>query len=203
MQSAGASPAGTPSQLPSSGAIPPRVFREHFQTSRLFIRPPHMQDEAALLAAMVETRAQLLPWFAWAQPEPTAERVRENLRQAAEAFASRVDLRLHGFDRTSGDFVLSTGLHHPDWETGSFEIGYWVRSKYQRQGYVTEAVNGLVAFARAQLGAKRLVIRTDSRNLRSQQVALRAAFKLETEAPVNRRGVHAPRPNMFVFSRSH
>ena len=60
-----------------------------------------------------------------------------------------------------------------------FEIGYWVRTAYGRQGYITEAVNGIAEFAFTVLGARRMEIRCDTLNERSAAVARRAGFELE------------------------
>jgi RimJ/RimL family protein N-acetyltransferase len=61
----------------------------------------------------------------------------------------------------------------------SFEIGYWCRKGYQRQGYVTEAVVGITNFAFSHLNAKRVMIRCDTDNHASASVARRAGFELE------------------------
>ena len=58
------------------------------------------------------------------------------------------------------------------------EIGYWIRTGYEGQGYVKETVEGLTQFA-INLGARRIEIHTDSRNERSWRVAERAGFVLE------------------------
>ena len=62
-----------------------------------------------------------------------------------------------------------------------FEIGYWLRTRFAGQGYMTEAVGGITAFAFDRLGARRVEIRCDSLNRRSARVAERAGFFLEGE----------------------
>jgi RimJ/RimL family protein N-acetyltransferase len=68
-----------------------------------------------------------------------------------------------------------------DWEVPKFEIGYWCRTRFTGHGYTTEAVRGITAFAFEALGARRVEIRCDSRNLPSARVAERAGFRLEGE----------------------
>jgi ribosomal-protein-serine acetyltransferase len=75
--------------------------------------------------------------------------------------------------------VGSSGLHDIDWAVPRFEIGYWVRTRYEGQGYITEAVLGITDFARNVLGARRLTIRCDTTNQRSAAVARRAGFEHE------------------------
>jgi RimJ/RimL family protein N-acetyltransferase len=54
-----------------------------------------------------------------------------------------------------------------------------VRTRFQGQGFITEAVAGITDFAIQQLGAKRLEIRCDSENERSAAVPRRLNFELE------------------------
>ena len=68
-----------------------------------------------------------------------------------------------------------------DWEVPKFEIGYWLRTRFAGQGYMTEAVGCITDFAFDRLGARRVEIRCDSLNRRSARVAERAGFCLEGE----------------------
>ena len=92
---------------------------------------------------------------------------------------TREDLLLHVYLKGTSTFVVGSGLHRIDWQTGKFEIGYWVRTKYMGQGFVTEAVNGITAFAFKHLHANRVEIRCDATNIRSAAVAKRCGFLLE------------------------
>ena len=85
------------------------------------------------------------------------------------------------FLKGTGTLVGSSGLHRIDWEVPKFEIGYWCRTGFTGRGYVTEAVRGISAFAFDVLGARRVEIRCDSRNLPSARGAERAGFRLEGE----------------------
>jgi ribosomal-protein-serine acetyltransferase len=58
--------------------------------------------------------------------------------------------------RGTRTFVGNSGLHRIHWEGPKFEIGYWCRTRFTGQGYVTEAVRGISAFAFDTLGARRL-----------------------------------------------
>ena len=79
----------------------------------------------------------------------------------------------------SKTIIGGTGLHRINWNVPRFEIGYWVRTSYARQGYITEAVSGLTDFAFDTLGAKRVEIRCDALNERSAAIPRRLGFTLE------------------------
>ena len=96
-------------------------------------------------------------------------------------FLARTDLPLLLFLKGDGTFVGSSGLHRGDWAVPKFEIGYWCRTRFEGQGYITEAVRGITRFAFETLGINRLEIRCDALNLRSRRVAERAGYCLEAE----------------------
>ncbi|MGI9049716.1 MAG: GNAT family N-acetyltransferase, partial [Rubrobacteraceae bacterium] len=75
-----------------------------------------------------------------------------------------------------------------------FEIGYWRRSRFAGQGYITEAVRGIAAFAFDT------EIRCDLRNHRSVKVAERASFTLEGELRNDTLAPDGTPRNTLVFS---
>lgn len=154
-------------------------FPHEFETDRLLLRCPLPGDGSMVREAIVESHFELKEWMPWAVNLPSVEESEENVRRAHARFLLRDDLRLHMFEKLSGQFVGSTGLHRINWPVGRFEIGYWIRTTASGQGLVTEAVHGLVDWACEHLNARRIEIRCDARNLRSRKVAERAGFHLE------------------------
>jgi RimJ/RimL family protein N-acetyltransferase len=157
-----------------------RDFPDRFETERLTIRAPRPGDGPELNAALRDSWLELQPWMAFAAGEPpTVEESEANVREAHVRFLMRKDLRLSLFLKGTETLVGSSGLHRINWKVPKFEIGYWVRTPYGGRGYITEAVQGIAAFALAELGAVRLEIRCDKLNERSAAVARRAGFSLE------------------------
>lgn len=70
-----------------------------------------------------------------------------------------------------------------NWDRGWFghnRFLQWEESEIiSRQGYVTEAVEGITSYAIKELQANRIEIRCDSRNTRSIRVAERSGFTME------------------------
>jgi RimJ/RimL family protein N-acetyltransferase len=156
------------------------VFPSAFETERLLVRAPRPGDGAELHAAIIESLAELTPWMPWAQ-EPQSPLTCENDVLSAYAdFLARRDLRLQLYLRSAPETMVgSSGLHRIDWSVPRLEIGYWLRTRFAGQGYATEAVRGVAAFAFRELGAERLEIWCDERNERSAAVARRAGFRHE------------------------
>lgn len=162
-------------------------FPDSFDTDRLTIRAPRFGDGAELNAAVRDSIAELKPWMPWAQTLPSVEDSEDNIRKAVAKFLLREDLRLLLYLKGTGTLVGSSGLHRINWTVPCFEIGYWMRTPFCGRGLMTEAVNGITAFARDQLKARRLEIRVAEPNTRSWQVAKRAGFPLEATLHNDRR----------------
>lgn len=154
-----------------------RDFPDSFDTERLTIRSPRPGDGPEVNAAVRESWAELQPWMIWATSDPpTIEESEARLREGHAKFLSREDMWLLLFLKGTNTLVGSSGLHVRDWTVPRFEIGYWARTRFAGQGYITEAVLGIADFGFNVVGAKRIEIRCDALNEQSAAVAHRAGF---------------------------
>lgn len=158
-----------------------RDFPDSFDTERLTIRSPRPGDGPEMHAAVNESMDELTPWMDWSANHETVEDSEENIRRSWVRFLERSDLMMLLFFKGTETLVGSSGLHRIDWEVPKFEIGYWCRTRCTGQGYITEAVRGITAFAFDTLGARRVEIQCDTGNKPSARVAERAGFSLEGE----------------------
>lgn len=154
-------------------------FPEQFESERLLIRAPKLEDAEVVWQAIFDSYDALHKWVPFARTLPTIEETTENIRQAVADFITRKDLRLHLYLKESGEFIGSSGLHRIDWSIPKFEIGYWLDTKFEGHGYMTEAVARVTEFAFEELGARRVEIRCDEENSKSRAVAERLAYPLE------------------------
>lgn len=152
---------------------------ESFESVRLIIRAPLYGDGTAVNEAVIESLEELRPWMPWAKEVPTLEESEIRIRKTRLDFLERTDFQLLLFHKETGQLVGSSGLHRIDWQARSFEIGYWARTSYAGQGYITEAVEAITSFAVQVLEANRIEIHCDARNQRSAKVAERSGFTLE------------------------
>lgn len=152
---------------------------EEFESERLILRAPRVQDAPFINEAVCESLDELRPWMAWAQSAPTPEESEATSRRARAQWLLREDLTLRLWLKGSEEFVGGGGLHRMDWRVPKFEIGYWIRTRFAGQGLMTEAVGAISDFAFEVFSARRVEIRADERNLKSWRVAERAGFQLE------------------------
>ncbi|MEH7505107.1 GNAT family N-acetyltransferase [Neobacillus drentensis] len=154
-------------------------FPDQFYTERLLIRMPLPGDGKVVYQAMQASLNELKEWMPWAHREQTEEDVEVNMREAHAKFLTREDLRLHIFNRETGEFIGSSGLHRINWNIPKVEIGYWIDTRYSGKGYITEAAEAITNFAFTELKAKRVEIRCDSKNIRSRAIPERLGYTLE------------------------
>jgi len=156
-------------------------FPDSFETERMILRAPQKGDGQVINPALAKSIDNLKQWLpmAWTQNVQTVAETEELVRRWLVMWITREDLRFGLFRKSDGLYAGGCGLHRPDWSVMRFEIGYWVRSSLEGQGYVSEAVAGVTAFAFNHLGAERVELRCDSLNERSIAVARRAGYTLE------------------------
>jgi ribosomal-protein-serine acetyltransferase len=154
-------------------------FPNPLLTERLIIRAPVAEDAEELNAAIHETWDDLHTWMAWAAIPPSLEESREKCIQLAAKAATEEEYPLFGFERETGRLVLANGVRRVDSEVPSYDVGYWCRADYQGKGFVTEATRAVIGACFEALGARRVEIRCDVKNVRSQAVALRCGGRHE------------------------
>ena len=152
---------------------------ESIETGRMILRAAKSNDGPEAFEAVKESAAELKPWMPWVHPEPTLEGSVEFHAQAQAKWYSRDMLDFQWRDKVTGKLIGKGGFHTPVWDVPKFEIGYWIRTSMSGNGYCTEAVRALIAFADRELGAIRLEICSDPRNQKSRNVAERCGFMLE------------------------
>jgi RimJ/RimL family protein N-acetyltransferase len=152
---------------------------DELRGERVVVRPYRMEDAPALFEAIDESREHLRTFLPWERFHQTVDDTRDFIARSQARWLLRQGLNLSIWEATSGRFLGGTGFHMHEverWETGYFEIGYWLRASAEGHGYMAEAVRLLTDYAFTSLGANRVEIRCDARNTRSSNVAQRLGF---------------------------
>ncbi|THF85970.1 GNAT family N-acetyltransferase [Deinococcus sp. KSM4-11] len=150
-----------------------------FRTARLLLRAPRPDDAQAQVDAVNASLPELRRWMVWAQEPQTLEGARENLAQAAEAYARRENLRLLVWNAAGTELLGSTGYHSLDWRVPKGEIGYWIATAHTGHGYAQEVAEFLTNYALTDLGFRRVEIRCDARNARSARIPRALDYTLD------------------------
>ena len=149
------------------------------RTDRLLLRVPVGDDALPLNQAIHASHAELHAWMDWAVEPQKLEDTEKFCRESQSAWQAETTLNCLLIELDSGEIVGSSGYPRLDWSVPRFEIGYWCRSDRVGRGYVSEAAWALARHAFEVLGANRVEVRMDDRNIRSWRVAERLGFSLE------------------------
>ena len=178
---------------------------ERLDGERTLLFAPRAGLGAEMAVVITQSLSHLRPWMPWAQDAPTAESSELVVRRMQADFITRRDLCFQIYarraDGSPGRLLGGTGLHRIDWTLRRFEIGYWIRPEAAGQGHVSEAVRLLTALAFDVLGARRVEIRCDPRNVKSRAVAERCGFELEGVLRNNVLGVDGHARDTCVYAR--
>ncbi len=156
----------------------PRIPTE-FESKRLVMSAAEIEDALDVWNAVCQSHDRLVKWVPFARTMPTLEETTESLRKAKADFVMRKDLRFHLAEKESGLFIGCIGLHRIDWKIPKFEIGFWLDTKFEGVGYMSEAISRVTKLAFEDLGARRVEIRCDEENVKSRAIAERLSFSLE------------------------
>ncbi len=146
------------------------------ETERLVIRCYEPKDAELLKVSIDESLEHLLPWMPWAKNEPETVKAKvDRLRKYRGQFDLGLDYTFGIFSKDEERLIGSTGLHTRLGENVR-EIGYWINSKFVKQGFATETVKALikVGFEIEQLD--RIEIRCAPNNIASQGIPRKLGF---------------------------
>lgn len=150
-------------------------------TRRLYLRPFGLGDAAWYAAMSLKNQPHLARFESGnAVMRILCEADAERTMQAFMAdWAAGKAFFLGAFTRADDRFVaqIYVGVANP--ELPEFEVGYFADAGNEGQGYVSEAVAGVLPFLFQTLGAYRVRVECDETNERSARVAERCGFVRE------------------------
>lgn len=157
-------------------------FPQKIETERLLLEWPQNPtfDLAKDMYAVVEkSRDHLAPFLKWARTMNSAEEEFVYLKNYVEArFIEKTGFCYLIYLKDTHQFIGAIDLVKVDEKKKSTEIGFWLSQNATGQGYMVEAVKALETEAFAQ-GFNRIVIRNDTRNIKSANVAKNAGYHLD------------------------
>jgi RimJ/RimL family protein N-acetyltransferase len=149
------------------------------ETERTVIRCYEPRDAALLKSAVDASLDRLVPWLPWAHDEPqTLDAKIELLRQFRGKFDLGQDYVYGIFDREESEILGGTGLHTRVGE-GAREIGYWIATRHEGKGVVTETTAALVRVGFEVEHLVRVDIHCDPENVRSAAIPRKLGFHLD------------------------
>jgi ribosomal-protein-serine acetyltransferase len=154
-------------------------FPERVETARLELRRYGCQDATGILELVEQNREKLtreFPQIAGLQSiEEAKSLAKEKLEQweAGKTFC-------YGIWRKEGrEQIGQIQVKNIAWEIPAAELGYFIGTAWQRQGYASESVLGILRLAFQEMGFQRIFVRILPSNRESFALAKKLGFQEE------------------------
>jgi ribosomal-protein-alanine N-acetyltransferase len=150
------------------------------ETERMVLRLPEHADHACWLALRVESRAFLTPWEPVWAPDHLSRRSFTNRvywAQRASRNGTALPLFLIRRDGMLLGAITLDNIRRGPAQSGT--IGYWIGQPFARQGYMREAIDGLVRHAFSAMDLSRIEAACLPENHASRGVLEKSGFKYE------------------------
>ncbi len=151
---------------------------EQLEGPRLRLRRYDLAAAPALLRCLNADRARLEGFLPWVREVRQLEDVQEFLRSGYLQWQEGVIFDFGIFLLGSEELLGNLSCHAISWPDERCELGYWLASAHEGQGYMSEAVR-MIGAELFRLGFHRLEIRCDALNEKSAAVPKRCGFSLE------------------------
>ncbi len=155
--------------------------RLRVETDRMSLRPPQHADYRAWSDLRQDSSAFLQPWEpTWAPDHLTRRSFTNRVYWAQRSVRNETALPLFMFRREDetliGAITLDNIRRGP---AQSATLGYWVGARHARQGYMREAIEGLVHHAFHRLDLSRVEAACLPENVASRGALEKSGFKYE------------------------
>lgn len=154
---------------------------QQIETPRLSIRPIQMGDEIGLSKAINSSLPTLQRWMPWSK-DPSFKTTQIFVQQSVNAWQAEQsqELPMVVIHKADNKIIAASGYNEKsNLKKSYYEVGYWIDTHYQGQGFVTEIANALTRYALIALNANRVQICTQEENEKSIAVAYRCGYQLD------------------------
>ncbi|WP_166417413.1 GNAT family N-acetyltransferase [Cochlodiniinecator piscidefendens] len=158
-----------------------RKSKVQIETERMMLRPPQHSDHTDWVNLRRDSADFLKPWEpSWAQDHFSRKSFTNRVYWAQRSISSGAALPLFMVRREDqaliGALTLDTIRRGP---AQAATLGYWVGARFARQGYMREAIEGVVHYAFKVLDLSRIEAACLPENKASRGVLERSGFKYE------------------------
>jgi len=164
----------------------------HFSLERL-----KESDSNAVYEAVLSSKLEISPWLSWLTPKYNQQECNEFIRLQINNWDSDIEYT-YAIKNNSNEILGLIGLHVFDPLNDVASIGYWMNTKFTKQGICTDAVKLLVKNALLPLNLIRIEVIVATTNKASQKVAIKAGGVFESELK-NRIRLNGQAINAYLY----
>jgi len=131
----------------------------------------------AIFAASDRDREHLRQWLPWVDKTTCVDHTLNFVKSSLQSFANKQGITAGIW---SGDEYAGTiGTYNTNWMDRKAALGYWIASKFQGRGIVTDACRLLIGHVFHELDLNRVEIYCAPGNVKSCAIPKRLGFQLE------------------------
>lgn len=156
------------------------MFVESIDTDRFVLKVPRATDGVVVYEAVADVIEQLRGQpgaWPWAAQEQSVAVSTAHCERARENFEREQKWNLFVFDRETAQVVGNAEFHTIHSELNMWELGFWTRPSWQHSGVMSEALTALLAWMNLNNPSIEVVIKIESSNKVSRQLATKVGFK--------------------------
>jgi ribosomal-protein-serine acetyltransferase len=152
------------------------MFRRDIRDG-VYLKLLEERHAAAIFSVVNRDRAYLRKWLPWVDLTSQAGDTLKFIKTTLAQFANNEGLTAGIWCGSA--YAGTIGTHKIDWLNRKVEIGYWIASKFQGQGIVTDACRLLIEHAFKEWELNRIEIHCALGNQKSCAIPKRLGFQLE------------------------
>jgi len=138
---------------------------------KITLRPYWVSDIASVFEAVRESIPELVVWMPWCHPDYSIEESRTFIESQPDKWEKGEEYNFSISYNTRGLYLGGCGLRIIDRNTGTANLGYWVRTHQTNKGIATATTLLLARFAFNELRLNRVEITVAVDNQASLRVA--------------------------------
>ncbi|MEO0484829.1 MAG: GNAT family protein [Pseudomonadota bacterium] len=158
-----------------------KARKVRIETERLTLRPPQHSDYRAWASLRERSRDFLSPWEpTWAPDHLTRKGFTNRVYWAQRSISGGTAVPVFLINRSDGNLLGAITLDHirrGPAQAGT--TGYWIGEPHARQGYMREAIEGLVHYAFTELDLSRIEAACLPENTASRSLLEKCGYKYE------------------------
>lgn len=158
--------------------LKPKAPPALIESERIFLRKHDIKQAKIMFDCVNRDRKRLEKFLPWVGRTKTIGDEADFIKTTHQWWKELKHFDFSIVRKSDNAYMGNIGIHSIKWERYSCEIGYWITSDFEGQGYMSEAVRALES-EMFKLGFNRVQICCSTLNARSANVPRVCGYKFE------------------------
>jgi ribosomal-protein-serine acetyltransferase len=156
------------------------------KTRRTVLKKTSVKSAPLMFSYIERDRNKLRKFLPWVDKIKSIKDEVNYIKDSQKKWKTRFLFDFGLFRKKDNAYMGNLGVHTIKWDEDCCELGYWILSSFEGQGYMSEAVCSLEKEI-FKLGFNRVEIRCSPNNNRSKNIPKRLGYRYEGTLRKNRK----------------